>query len=121
MYFDLGICFLRERSGYRHYSTASRDALTVSTPEECSRICGQNYYCKSFSYRYFFSGTSSPGGENCLLSDFEADSLNSASDLIPDSNWDVYRQQCRDGGGGGGGLIPPGAAGKVNSHKTNYE
>ena len=41
------------------------------------------------------------------------------SDLIVDSNWDVYRQQCRDGegiggGGGIGGIVPGGGEGMLD-------
>lgn len=95
-------CYVRERSGYRHYSTSSRDALSVSSPQQCSDECRRrSSYCRSFSYRYYFgSETSSSAGENCLLSDLEAQNLNTLTDLIVDSTWDLYRQKCRDGGGG---------------------
>lgn len=103
-------CYVRERSGYRHYSTSSRDALIVSSPQQCSNECRRrSSYCRSFSYRYYFGTGSSESfsGENCLLSDLEAQSLNSQTDLIVDSTWDLYRQKCRDNGG----LFPDTGAG----------
>ena len=51
-------------------------------------------------FRYFFGSSESPNGENCLLSSLDARNLDTVSDIILDSNWDVYRQQCRDDNGG---------------------
>ena len=51
-------------------------------------------------FRYFFGSSESPNGENCLLSSLDARNLDTVSDIINDSNWDVYRQQCRDDDGG---------------------
>ena len=51
-------------------------------------------------FRYFFGSSESPNGENCLLSSLDARNLDTVSDIILDSNWDVYRQQCRDDDGG---------------------
>ena len=111
-----GLCYIRERQGYRHFSGSFRDTLSVSNPAECSYECRRSLNCRSFSYRYFFGSSDSPiGSENCLLSNLDARNLNTVSDLIVDSNWDVYRQQCRDGEGGGGiGIVPGGGKGNFN-------
>ena len=76
----------------------------MNVPLACSDECRRLSYCRSFSYRYYF-GTNT-GQENCLLSDLDAKNLNTLNDLIVDSTWDVYNQQCRDGNGGG--ILPTG-------------
>ena len=73
----------------------------IFSVKDCSDNCRYTSYCRSFSYRY---GGSSD--ENCVLSDLEATYLDNKRDLILDSNWDVYKQNC--GGGGGGGIIGDG-------------
>ncbi len=35
-----------------------------------------------------------------VMSSLDARNLDTVSDIILDSNWDVYRQQCRDDDGG---------------------
>ena len=46
----------------------------------------------NFVFRYVTSGFNK---ENCILSDLDTDEL-TTSDLILDSNWDIYDQRCRN-------------------------
>ena len=92
-----GLCYTKERSGYKHFPSFPRDILSVSTVSECSNQCRRSAYCYSFSYRYFSLGSSAESSrQNCLLSHLgNPASVSSADNLIVDSNWDVFRQRCK--------------------------
>lgn len=120
-----GHCFTRVLAGYRHFSSASRDALSVSDRDECALRCTKA--CFSFilseAKRLFLSPFQSmflypsfikilqasychtfsyhyflSGGisDNCVLSPLESGDWDAAHDLVVDSNWDVYERASSD-------------------------
>ena len=82
-----GSCYDRVLSGYRHFSSASRDATSVTDRDDCADKCSLAPYCKSFSYHYFVAKGVS---DNCLLSPLAPGEWDQSHDLVLDSNWDVY-------------------------------
>ncbi len=82
-----GSCYDRVLSGYRHFSSASRDATSVTDRDDCAYKCSLATYCKSFSYHYFVAKGVS---DNCVLSPLAPDEWDQSHDLVLDSNWDVY-------------------------------
>ena len=46
-----GQCYRQDRSGVVFYSNVVRDVRTASDLQDCSRICHQASYCRSFTYK----------------------------------------------------------------------
>ncbi len=107
---DNSDCYDIFRSSYKHYAAVVDLPLSTISLMNCAEECARTPSCGSFSYRRYGSTDS-----NCLVSRLEADDISIYSDLVSDSQWDVYefaqrRTGCSTGGGGGGGT---GNGGKV--------
>ena len=44
-------CYRVEREGYKYYNNVVRDVRTAATLEECSELCHEAHYCRSFTFK----------------------------------------------------------------------
>ena len=48
---DSSQCWREERPGVKYYNNVVRDVRTASDLEQCSELCHQAHYCRSFSFK----------------------------------------------------------------------
>ena len=44
-------CLREERPGYKYYSNVVRDVRTAADLQQCSQLCHQAHYCRSFTFK----------------------------------------------------------------------
>lgn len=93
-------CALAFRRSYKHYTNVVMDTATVDDFDECVYECKRTGICASFSY------SERRSRDNCLTSQLGVEDIKSYSDLVADSDWDVFeydlrRRECRGEGNGG--------------------
>ena len=54
--------------------------------------CGSEEFCNSFSFRF----SNYNDQDNCLLSGLNTSNILPNSDLVPDSEWDIWQFRCKD-------------------------
>ena len=54
--------------------------------------CGSEEFCNSFSFRF----SNYNDQDNCLLSGLNTSNILPNSDLVPDSDWDIWQFRCKD-------------------------
>ena len=44
-------CYRAEREGYKYYNNVVRDVRTAASLEDCSQLCHEAHYCRSFTFK----------------------------------------------------------------------